>query len=379
MENFIKTKYEKFLEELKKEEDKKRGYTYLSRHYKKVAKELLELGVSSPEEYTSEIAIKLANQKFSSIIKEGQIYVSQRDVQRIYMYINFLNVVFENHKIDPHKTKLYSFSPTVCPVCGKKMEFVEKEKFSQYTCEKCKVSQTVAKGSNFPTSSPATKKVRELRKRVFSALNNLFANNSKNKYPFVVKVIGEKKQGSMDNIIAFLDETECNHVLNAINFILKEKKSLEKEKRTRPLWWKLSTNWLKNAKVDDFRWLWLAQNKIRQRLENGMVFYDLESISKLKKVSIEEAQHKLWELYAYGAPISMNIKFIDEIIKDKKGLLDAFDYENVEDFCQKIVRKGYFSNYKPSDIFHIVARYNRVKLLKSLKDISIEDIEKASY
>lgn len=378
MEKYIIAKYENFLAD-KNEEDKKKGKTYLSRHYKKVTKELKAMGVNSPEEYSDEIAIKMANQKFSSVIKEGQIYVSQRDIQRIYMYIDFLNIIFPKNKIDSRKTKLFSYSAK-CPNCGKEMAFIEMTKFSSFVCEDCGISQTVAKGSSYPTSAPATKKVRELRKRVYSALNNLFTtNNSKNKYPFITRIVGKKNEGKMDNLIAFLDEADCNHVLNAVNFILGKKKEIEGQKTARPLWWKVTTNWISTAKVEDFRWLWLADKKILQRLENGMVFYDLQEISRLAKVSVTDAKHKLWELYAYGAPVTMNIQFLDNVIKSNIELLDSLHYETVEDLKQKLVFRNFFPQHKPEDIFHICCRYHRVKIMKELNDLSIEEVENRTY
>lgn len=365
MENFI-------CEKFNDEEDKVK-LTYLSRHYKKVAKSLEKMEIISPQDVTREKVAKLIEEKIQLVFGESKNH-TQQDIKRINLYIDFVNIVF-GFNISPKETSLYSYK-AVCPKCGKEMKYIETDKFSRYVCDSCNLSQSVLKGSNFPSGSPANKKVRELRKRVFSALNSLFPNNSNKKYPFIARVVG-KKNDRMDNIIAYLDETECNHVLNAINFINAKKKQLAEIKNSKPLSYKMATYFFaEKAGIEELRWLWLVENKIRNKMENGLVFYKLDEIAKLMKTTPNEAIHNLWNIYGYGAPMVMNVKFMDSVINDYKGLFDSFEYDTIENFCTNLVRKGYFQNYKPQELFKVLARYNRIKLAIKFRDMSMEDFDK---
>ena len=366
------------LSQFNEEENNKIKKTYLTRHYKLVAKELEKLGVISPNDVSKEIVEKLINIKIQSIFQETE-YHNQYDIKRINMYIDFVNFVF-GFDISPKETDLYSCK-AICPKCGKEMQYVETDKFSRYVCKSCDITQGILKGSNFPSGSPANKKVRELRKRIFSALNELFPTNPSKKYPFIARIVG-KKNNRMDNMIAYLDETECNHVLNAINFVLKQKKFLMELKPSNPISYKLATYFfVKKAGIEEFRWLWLAQNKVRAKMEStGLIFYKMDEISRIMKVTPNEAVEKLWEIYGYGAPIKMNAHFIDGIIKDNKELLDALHYETIEELCEKLVRRNYFPNLNPQEIFKIVARYHRIKLAMEFKNMPIEEFdEKYSF
>ena len=365
MEEFILSKF-------------KEKSTYLSRHYKKVAKFLEELGIEKPDDVSKETVKKMIEVKIQSVFGETKNH-TQQDIKRINLYIDFLNTVF-GFNVSTKETALYSYDKAVCPKCGKKMKFVETDKYSRYVCSDCDIHQGVLKGSNFPSGSPANKKVRELRKRVFSALNQLFPNNSKKKYPFIARIIGRKNE-RMDNMIAYLTEADCNHVLNAINFIIQQKKSIANIKSTNPLSYKLATYFfVEKAGIEELRWLWLAENKVREnQLKTGLIFYKMNEISKLMKVTPNEATEKLWNIYGYGAPIKMNVHFIDNVVKDYKGLLDSFNYDSIEDFCDKLIRRNYFFNYKPQELFKILARYNRIKLALEFREMPMEEFDKKYF
>lgn len=368
-------RYDSFLGNQKDEREIKRLTKYFSTHISKlitaVVTELNVKDIKGFKNISHEDVLKLITLK-SEINSGDSKYLTSRAADSLILYIDFLNTIFIDSGIHIKytETELYKAQSLICPNCGSTAVFQHNMTYDNYYCPTCHAKASVHKNSNIPTSTLATKEVRDLRKKVYSVVNATF-NNRKDIYPFISKILPNIDFKHSAGYIGLLDGNDCEKVIRFCDYLHEMKIALQGERKIRVNHYRCAHYFLKTATLEQLRIASLVKRN-----------YPLDKISKLLDISILELISKLYVMYSLGASlgcrvIALSEKYVKDYVILHHSILSRYYDENFDIFYQNITRANALKEMSDSStLYHIIAYYSRVELIKKLKDISDEDFEK---
>lgn len=371
----INKRFNSFLEQNKEKlNNVERLEKYFSNHVSKLVTtindELKIEDIRGFQSITKENVLYLISLK-SNLNDEDNKYLNPRSADSLILYIDFLNIIFleNNIHIKYEETELYKKRDVICPICGTVAKLQHYLDYDNYYCPKCHAKASVHKNSNIPTSVLAGQELRLLRKKVYSVVNSTF-NNKKDIYPFIAKILPHIDFNHVSGYIGLMAEKDCNKVINFCNYLHEMKVALQGERKIRINHYRLSHYFLKNATLEQLRIASLIKKN-----------YPLYKIAELLKLSMVDLIINLYIMYGLGASLGCRcIISSEKLIKDyvvlHHDILAKYFDDDIEKNYQNITRANVFMEIKDSTtLYHIIAYYHRIELIKRLRNMSDEEFE----